>query len=298
MKTICLCFFTCLVVLIVISCRKDLDTPGNWAADTKKPVPENFFKNFIVPGFSEASNSSRTSTPNNANLNTLVGDQNNGDVAIVLGHPLPNPYTVANMQNAYNLLYGSGYTIQENTLYIRIKANNQDALDSIMKSEVEFQDYPMDYEIVQDGDYYQDPTFESEDIGWLYAAVPSNYSAPANTVMEVIERLYVPENNLLLESMAESLAGGYNEPPATYDVSYEGSQRVLTRTDVNGVEPYYPIPCSNEPDNCEPNPGPGPGPTPPPAKVGIFVQDIIHCSIASTEVPLRKKLQEQSKSAY
>jgi hypothetical protein len=91
-------------------------------------VPKGFFLDAIVPGVAKGVNN-----PNNNAVPTSnsegVGegsDPNNGDDPVVLGGQLPNPYTVPNMQQAYNTLYGTGTTLSANYKYVRHKPANAD----------------------------------------------------------------------------------------------------------------------------------------------------------------------------
>ena len=63
------------------------------------------------------------------------------------------------MQQAVNILYGGNYPISATHLYVRFKPNSVEQFIMLEEIEdLELQDFPMDYEVVQDGDYYQDPT--------------------------------------------------------------------------------------------------------------------------------------------
>jgi len=274
-----------IIAAIICSCQKQLNKEE--AALTTSKIPANFFKEAPVPGVvqnpnSKANNAVASSAAQQSLTPTV--DPNNGDTAIILGTQLANPYTVANMQQAYNLLYGSGVTLSANYLYVRFKPANIDQLDTLKSNgDLELQDYPMDYAVVQDGDYYQDPNLVTEDIGWLYTVVPTGYTPPVGIVYNVISPLYLPNDNLLLEDMAESIAAG-----GVYVSSVENGIRVIIRTDISGVEPYYPLPCdpATNPDYAEG--GGGGGGNPPPAPTGIYVEDIKKCSVASVNVPLRQ----------
>lgn len=239
-----------LATTIVISCKKQ-DANADLPQADKSPsyykngkVPVNFFKELTVPGIA-ATNASLS-----ANLieNDTTPDPNNGDDPIVLGQQQPNPYTIANMQQAYLQLYGSTAPVPVTHLYIRYKPATQDQLATLLNQpNLELQDYPMDYQIIQDGDYYQDPTLGTEDIGWLYSAVPANYTPVSGIQYEVIQQLHIPANDdLLLESMAESLAGG-----AIYEDTVILVDRYITRVDEPSdtliIPNRMPIPCELDP---------------------------------------------------
>ena len=229
-----------LVAFLLNSCKKDLsqDSPvNNTASEQEIKVPENFFKEGLIPGVTNTSLSNElfTSTSNATSTNDPL--PNNGDDPIVLGSQLTNPYSIPNMQQAYNTLYGSGTAIIANNLYVRFKPTSSAQLETLEdNTQAELQDYPMDYEVTQDGDYYQDPTVSTETIPWLYSSVPTGFVAPAGIQYEVIVPLYIPATDTLLETMAESLAAG-----AAYKVSTVNGNRVITRTDQTAESLVIPI---------------------------------------------------------
>ncbi|TAF95431.1 MAG: hypothetical protein EAZ47_03255, partial [Bacteroidetes bacterium] len=67
----------------------------------------------------------------------------------------------------------------------------------------------MDYEVLHDGNYYIEPAqTDQEEIPWLYTVVPANYQFPQGIQYQIIEQLHIPEDNLFLEELAESLVAG------------------------------------------------------------------------------------------
>lgn len=169
-----------------------------------------FIEDSKVPGVAQTNNTPTQRTAKaNASSRQNSFDPDNDDVPIVLGQQLANPYTVSNMQQAVNLFYGGSYPISATHLYVRFKPASVEQFMTLEEREdLELQDYPMDYEVVQDGDFYQDPSLSTENFGWLYTVVPVGYNFPAGIQNEIIDSLYLPEDNELLEDMAESMAGG------------------------------------------------------------------------------------------
>ena len=278
--------------LLFTSCQKNLsnETIATPQSQGGLKIPDNFFKQTALPGI--AANSSNTSTPNEPPGNNAGGfsNANNGDVEMLLSNQLPNPYTIANMQNAYNILYGQGYTITANYLYVRFKPANEDQLGILMDDEdLELQDHPMDYAVTQDGDYYQDPTLGTEDISWLYTIVPTGYTPPSGIQYEIICPIYVPDNNITLEGMAESMVDSTYSAAATYAATIENGVRVVRRTDIEGIDPLYPPPCYY-PDDCGGGGGGGGGNPPPAPPPGIYVEDQRACTTPNTKtiVPVRQ----------
>lgn len=113
------------------------------------------------------------------------------------------------MQAAVNILYGGNFPINTTHLYVRFKPATVEQFVTLEESEdLELQDFPMDFEIIQDGDYYQDTLQGTEDFQWMYTVVPVGYNFPFGIQKEIIEYLYLPEDNEILEDLAESLAMG------------------------------------------------------------------------------------------
>jgi hypothetical protein len=147
-----------IVSTILFSCQKQLNNKTGTLQVLKSSltIPDNFFKETPVPGVVQNSikseNKNTVITPSVAAIVTPI-DPNNGDEQVLLGNQLPNPYTVANMQQTYNILYGTGQTLSANYLYVKFKPANVDELQTLEdNSDLELQDYPMDYELTQDGD--------------------------------------------------------------------------------------------------------------------------------------------------
>ncbi len=274
------------VLATFISCKK---TSVEKIADTEtnnvaSKVPENFFAEAEVPDNPENSTymSNATAPPSGG------FDPNNGDVGIILGNQLVNPYTLINMQNAVNILNGTNaQTLLSNFLYVRFKPTTPEQIEALEENEeLELQDYPMDYAVLQDGDYYQDATLGTEEINWLYTVVPVGYTPPVGIQYEIITPLFLTENQLL-ENMAESIAAGVTYVSRTL----EDGRVEIRRTDVSPEIVYSKnvLPCEFDPEYpCGGSPGGGSGGWTPPQPPGIFVEEQRACGTATTVVPLRQ----------
>ena len=222
-------------LFIILGCQKKIDIPDQserLKAEKINVPPKGFFiENLKVPGVVALTNNAttqRNTTGITTSRQSSSPDPDNGDVPIVLGQQVANPYTVANMQQAVNIFYGGNYPISASHLYVRFKPSSVEQFMTLEETEdLELQDYPMDYEVTQDGDYYQDPNLGTEDFGWLYTVMPVGYNFPSGIQHEIIDFLYLPEDNEMLEDMAESMAGG-----AQYSSSYQDGRRSITRTDL------------------------------------------------------------------
>jgi hypothetical protein len=130
---------------------------------------------------------------------------------IELGKKKNNPFTVENMQAALDTLRAhpdslSGcmkapstslddIEITTTDLYVRFLPQDSTQY-KLLKNDTTLTlfDFPLDYEIKQDGDYYQDPTLTGN-YTWLYTRVPVGYQPPAGITYEVLANLFIMENS-------------------------------------------------------------------------------------------------------
>ncbi|KAA1245442.1 hypothetical protein [Aquimarina sp. RZ0] len=135
-------------------------------------------------------------TLENNKKNTKVAFQNG---AIVLGQKLQNPYAVENMKKAYqNLTDGltTGITVPNKThYYVKFDPRTEEKLDLLKNDEsLELFSYPLDYEMVEGGDYYHDPQIPIDEVTYQYSAVPVTYKFP-DVPYQILEELYLPKTS-------------------------------------------------------------------------------------------------------
>jgi hypothetical protein len=294
MKQIKFILLAMFAIVFVSNCKKNSVDVLVEQEKKETKIPENFFAEAKVPGVVDNKDNENATTINAAA--PLAGglDLNNGEDQVILGNQLTNPYTLTNMQNAATIIYGGTAPILVPThKYVRFKPANGDQFDELEDNQdLELQDYPMDYDVVQDGDYYQDPNLGTEDIGWLYAAVPINYTPPAGIQYEVLTTLHLTEN-ALLEDMAESLASGLIY---TYFKNSNGTITITRNDNGSTITMRPPNPCevlpSDDPNYCGGwgggGGGGGGGGVPPVVDGGIFVQEQTICGQPFRDVPLRQ----------
>jgi hypothetical protein len=115
------------IILSFIGCTKQ----SNVLIDQSSPrssnqIPANFFANARVPGIGGLqSNKNSLNREANIALNDTTLTPDNGDSPVILGNKLTNPYSLSNMQTAYNSIYGSGTTLVPNHLYVRLSQPTQ-----------------------------------------------------------------------------------------------------------------------------------------------------------------------------
>lgn len=115
---------------------------------------------------------------------------------------LENPYSVANMQKALDNLQKANARMSTDDLevttthlYIKFKPKNNQELEILKDdSSLVLYSYPMDYEI-SEGSYYHDPGIPDSLPTYQYCSVPLDKKLPQGVVYEVLENLYIPDEN-------------------------------------------------------------------------------------------------------
>jgi hypothetical protein len=104
---------------------------------------------------------------------------------IQLIRKLENPYTVEAMKHVQDTLIELGVInnpieITTTHYYVRFLPKDEMAFEKLAErfeeENNELFDFPLDYEISDDGSYYQDPDLIGDSITWQYTVVPLNYS--------------------------------------------------------------------------------------------------------------------------
>jgi len=113
-----------------------------------------------------------------------------------LGERLENPYSTTNMSEALAGLYPTRSSVElpATDLYVRFLPVSDDDFGRLEELGVELFDYPLDREILTDGDYYHDPSIPEGEISWQYAVVPAGFSFPDGIEYEVIENCFIPDD--------------------------------------------------------------------------------------------------------
>lgn len=126
-------------------------------------------------------------------------------IMTVLGKKLENPYTIENMQKAYSNLKSSGdisgdIDISVTHKYIRFLPGNEDDMEKLIDdTTLMLFDIPLDYEIIEPGVSYHDPTLPDTSFTWQYCVIEIGQKVP-DVYYELIEDLYIP-----LEVLDENL---------------------------------------------------------------------------------------------
>lgn len=116
---------------------------------------------------------------------------------MVLGGKLDNPYSIENVTKAFASLYPDFTGMMPITvtdLYVRFLPERLEDFDRLEGLGIELVDYPLDYEILRQGDYYHDPSVGDGRISWQYAVVPADFRFPPGIRCEILENCVLGEN--------------------------------------------------------------------------------------------------------
>ena len=116
---------------------------------------------------------------------------------IILGDKLEDPYSLSNVEAALTKVYPSkaGRVIVDATdLYVRFLPVSEREYNTLTDLGLNLTDHPLDYEILQDGDYYHDPSLPDNAITWQYAVVSPDFHFPTYIRYEILDECYIPDN--------------------------------------------------------------------------------------------------------
>ncbi|RYC52150.1 hypothetical protein [Flagellimonas olearia] len=124
---------------------------------------------------------------------------------IKLGKKLENPYSVKNMRKAWQILKEKSKVSKEGEIetthwYVKFKPKTEEEL-SILKADstLTLYDTPLDFEIDESGDFYHDPEVSIDQPTYQYASVRFGYSLPKDIEYELLEELFIPDEEADLE---------------------------------------------------------------------------------------------------
>lgn len=116
---------------------------------------------------------------------------------IVLGARLENPYKTENITKALQDLYptkADRVSVSTTDLYVRFLPKDETELEVLENAGLRLTDHPLDYEIVEEGDWYHDPEVPDDMMTWQYAVVPYDYKFP-DIEYEVIDECHISETD-------------------------------------------------------------------------------------------------------
>lgn len=148
---------------------------------------------------------------------------------VILGKKMENAYSVSTMQSAfdyYNNLYPNsqyqGRIVEPNFKYIKIEPATEQDLVALEKIDSEREDvflsnYPLDYEVLQEGSEYIDSTYiGKEEFKPTYTVIPIDETL--DIPYTVIEKLYEPtDEEFDIETIALAMADWQDDLIADFD---------------------------------------------------------------------------------
>lgn len=174
----------------------------------------NFLKLFLL-GLSFATVLSCSDEPNSTESSTSTYDK---EAYLELGTKLENPYSVKNMKRALDSVKAkmttsktskissslSDFDIETSHLYVKIEPKDA-TQETLLKQDTAqaFFDYPLDYEFPAEVSE-QIGTKNKDSISTYYVAVPKDYVFPEGIKTEVIEQLYIPEQDPYFDNISET----------------------------------------------------------------------------------------------
>jgi hypothetical protein len=137
------------------------------------------------------------------------------DYYLKLGKKLENPYSVKNMKRALDSVKSkmtisktakstSDFDIETSHLYVKIEPKNATE-EALVKKDTSqnFFDYPLDYDFSEEV-LKEIGTNNPDIIGSYYVAVPKDYVFPEGIKTEVLEELYIPEQDPYFDNATET----------------------------------------------------------------------------------------------
>lgn len=166
------------VTLIFISCQKTELTPEN----------ENYEES------SRLITESEEEIPYEEGSNTILGENKQ------------NPYSVENMTIALQNLSNNGIIcdveaeVYTSHYYVKFSPQNSEQYEALhLDSSLALSDYPIESTVIQNGDYYHDPSLPDSIPTYQYTAVEVGYQFPDSIPYEIIDNLYIPEKDEIFQ---------------------------------------------------------------------------------------------------
>lgn len=120
---------------------------------------------------------------------------------MILGEKLNNPYSLSNMQVAYESLvrtkYGEDEEVEQlkaNHLYVRFLPKDSTDVRLLQNLNLDLFDFPLDYDVLVYGDHYHDPSIPLSDFTWQYTVVKPDFSFP-KIQYEVLDECFIPDDD-------------------------------------------------------------------------------------------------------
>ena len=145
----------------------------------------------------------------------FVRDSDSGDQRLVLGEKRINPFTVENINQANSVVYGPDEPNKVAThKYVKFKPTTEEHLDILEDwetyGEVPLFNFPLEYEIISEGDNYYDPSVSDSIYTYQYASIPVRTEMP-NVPYQTIDELHIDKSDPLLLAVSFWLTDNKDE---------------------------------------------------------------------------------------
>lgn len=156
--------------------------------------------------------------PRNSALQTMSGAINDfvfGQGGIIttdytytkLGRKYNQPLTVNNVLNAWNALSSKAISSLAPThKYIKLMPQTPEDLKAIADANIPIYTFPLDYEIIQYGDYMRDPMLEPNGMPPVYTLIPAGKQIPIPS-FELLDEIYLLDLRSIVAKKAFELVG-------------------------------------------------------------------------------------------
>lgn len=155
------------------------------------------------------------------------------------GEKIQNPYTIANMTEAYAEAYGHapGKPLQISHLYVRFTPMDYVQLAALEETDLDFHDQPLDQKTVTEGGLLAQNAKPVEGLTQLYAVVPAGYRLPVSIPYTILESMFIPDDDKKWEDAALKRTGNLDD-------AYEQLKPSPLAGELRR-EPVMPIPDNN-----------------------------------------------------
>jgi hypothetical protein len=182
-------------VLLVALASATLITPSCKKPKIEKSVPDT---NIIKTMSYASGNNDYVFGPDNATT---------GYRYTKLGRQYGKMFNVNNVINAWNALSANKISnLTPSHLYIKFTPRNLEELKSITDAKIPVYTFPLDFEIIEAGDYMRDPATEPNAIPALYTCIPYDLAIP-NTEHQILDELFLLDIRSVVAEKAFELAG-------------------------------------------------------------------------------------------
>lgn len=177
---------------------------------TKPSTEPNQYEGLEIDKYAMAATAAENDCIETNDIGPLSAEES---IPTVLGAALQgNPFSTDVIQTAWRNLHGGTKRFFPTHQYVRFKPANDDQLAVLVDNPtLDLFDYPLDREVVTEGDYYPQPGIGENELPWFYTVVPVGFTPPAGITYEVLQSVYLTDD-LALETEALRITGNPIEP--------------------------------------------------------------------------------------